>query len=45
LFVFLIALVVVGLLLPQPFNLLLLTVAVVGLLVLTVASYTRNGSS
>ncbi len=42
-FVSLMALVVVvGLLLPQPLNLVLLTVAVVGLLVLTVASYTRN---
>ena len=45
LFVSLMALVVVGLLLSQPFNLVLLTVAVVGLFVLTVASYTRNGLS
>ena len=45
LFVSLMALVVVGLLLPQPFNLVLLTVVIVGLFVLTVASYTQNGPS
>ncbi len=44
-FVSLMALVVVGLLLPQPFNLVLLTVAVVGLFLLTVASYNRHGPS
>ncbi len=44
LLVFSVALVVIALSLPQPFDSVLPTVAVLGLFVVTVASYTRNGA-